>query len=84
MIKFINEIEGIIYWPKKRSDKQIVIEWLSSKFQFEKKYSEKEVNNIIEAHHSFNDIALLRRELISKRLLQRKDDGSIYWKTNYS
>ena len=82
MIKFINEIEGIIYWPKKRSDKQIVIEWLSSKFQFGKKYFEKEVNNIIEAHHSFNNIALLRRELISKRLLKRKDDGSKYWKTN--
>ena len=82
MIKFINEIDGIVCWPKKRSDKQIVIEWLSSKFQFEKEYSEKEVNNIIEAHHSFNDIALLRRELISKRLLKRKDDGSIYWKTN--
>ena len=67
MIKFINEIEGIICWPKKRSDKQIIMEWLSSKFQFEKKYSEKEVNNIISAHHSFNDIALLRRELIYKR-----------------
>ena len=82
MTKFINEIEGIVCWPKKRSDKQFVIEWLSSKFQFEKKYSEKEVNNIIEAYHSFNDIALLRRELISKRLLKRKDDGSKYWKTN--
>ena len=82
MIKFINELEGIVCWPKKKSDKQIVIEWLSSKFQFEKKYSEKEVNNIIEAHHSFNDIALLRRELISKRLLNREDDGSVYWKLN--
>lgn len=82
MTKFINEIEGIIFWPKKRSGKQIVIEWLSSKFRFGKRYSEKEVNKIIEAHHSFNDIALLRRELISKRLLRRKDDGSIYWKAN--
>ena len=82
MTKFINEIEGIICWPKKRSDKQIVIEWLSSKFRFGKRYSEKEVNKIIEVHHSFNDIALLRRELISKRFLRRKDDGSIYWKAN--
>ena len=82
MKKLINEIEGIVRWPKKPPDKKIVIEWLSTKFQFEKEYSEKEVNKIIKAHHSFNDIALLRRELISKRLLERKNDGSIYWKTN--
>ena len=82
MNKLINKSEGIVCWPKKPKDKQFTIEWLSPKFKFEKQYSEKEVNNIIEAHHSFNDIALLRRELISKRLLKRKDDGSIYWKTN--
>ena len=82
MEKLINEIEGIVRWPKKPSDKQIVIKWLSAKFKLEKQYSEKEVNTIIEAHHSFNDIALLRRELISRRLLERKNDGSIYWKTN--
>ena len=59
----------------------VVNSTLLSKFQFGKEYSEKEVNNIIEAHHSFNNIALLRRELVSKRLLKRKDDGSKYWKT---
>ena len=82
MIRFINEIEGIVVWPKKRLEKKLVIEWLSSKFEFEKEYSEKEVNNIIKAHHSFNDIPLLRRELVSNRLLERTDDGSIYWKSN--
>ena len=59
--KLINEIEGIVRWPKKISDKQIVIKWLSTKFKFAKYYSEKEVNTIIETRHSFNDIALLRR-----------------------
>jgi len=80
--KLINEAEGIVRWPKKLSDKQFVIEWLSAKFKFEKQYSEKEINKIIKEHHSFNDIALLRRELISKKFLGRKNDGSIYWKTN--
>ena len=82
MEKLINEIDGIVRWPKKTSDKQIVIKWLSTKFKFEKQYSENEVNTIIEVHHSFNDIALLRRELISRGLLERKNNGSIYWKTN--
>ena len=82
MNKLINEFEEIIRWPKKPSVKQIVINWLSNKFNGEIKYSEKEVNEILDSHHSFNDIALLRRELISRKFLSRKDDGSEYWKTN--
>jgi len=82
MNKLINELEELVLWPKKPKDKQIVIEWLSKKFKFEKQYSEKEVNQIIKNHHSFNDVPLLRRELISRFFLNRKDDGSIYWKNS--
>ena len=82
MNKLINEVAEIVRWPKKLSDKQFVIKWLSMKFKSEKQYSEKDINKIIEEHHSFDDIALLRRELISKNFLERKNDGSIYWKTN--
>jgi hypothetical protein len=82
MSKLINEFDEIIRWPKKPSVKKIVINWLSNKFNGEIKYSEKEVNEILDRHHSFNDIALLRRELVSRKFLSRKDDGSEYWKTN--
>ena len=82
MNKLINEFDEIIRWPKKPSVKKIVINWLSNKFNGEIKYSEKEINEIIDRHHSFNDIALLRRELISRKFLSRKDNGSEYWKTN--
>jgi len=82
MNKLINEFDKIIRWPKRPSYKKIVINWLSDKFNGEIKYSEKEVNEILDRHHSFNDIALLRRELISRKFLSRKDDGSEYWKTN--
>ena len=76
----INEFDKIIRWPKKQSDKTIIIQYLSSKFECDKQYSEKDVNIIINRYHSFNDIPLLRRELISRRYLARKDDGSKYWK----
>ena len=82
MNKLINEFDEIIRWPKKPSVKKIVINWLSNKFNGEIKYSEKEANEILDRHHSFNDSALLRRELISRKFLSRKDDGSEYWKTN--
>ena len=80
MKKLINELDEIIRWPKKPCDKEVVIKFLSSKFKSDRQYSEKEVNKIINQYHLFDDIALLRRELISKKYLQRKDDGSKYWK----
>ena len=82
MNKLVNESNQIIRWPKKTSDKKEVIKWLSSKFEFETQYSEKEINMIIESNHSFQDIPLLRRELVSQKFLNRKNDGSLYWRIN--
>ena len=62
----INEFDEIIRWPKKQSDKTYIIEILSSKFECDIQYSEKDVNVIINRYHSFNDVPLLRRELISR------------------
>ena len=80
MDRLLNEFDEIMWWPKKPTDKENVINWLSTKFNLDQKYSEKEVNEIIDNHHLFNDTPLLRRELISRKYLIRKDDGSIYWK----
>ena len=82
MSNLINDLEQIHRWPKKPKDKEDVISFLSSKFEIGERYSEIEVNNIINRHHLFNDTALLRRELIGRKYLARKDDGSEYWKTN--
>ena len=82
MNNLINEFNQIIRWPKKRSEQNTIIEWLSNKFENKRKYSEKEINKIIEKYHDFSDTPLLRRELISKKYLERKDNGSEYWKIN--
>ena len=80
MKKLIDEFDKIIKWPKKPIDKESVVKFLSTKFEGNKKYSEKEINQIIDQFHLFNDIPLLRRELISRRYLSRTDDGAEYWK----
>ena len=82
MNNLINEFNQIIRWPKKRSEQHTIIDWLSNKFENKRKYSEKEINKIIDKYHDFSDIPLLRRELISKKYLARKNDGSEYWKIN--
>ena len=82
MEKLINEFDEIIRWPKKPADKEVLIKFLATKFEINKKYSEKEIGKIINKFHLFNDMPLLRRELISRKYLSRKDDGSEYWKNN--
>ena len=79
----INELDKIVRWPKKPSDKELVITYLATKFDYENKYNEKEVNTIIDKYHLFDDVALLRRELISRKMLFRRDDGSEYWRIRY-
>jgi hypothetical protein len=80
MNQLVNEFEEITRWPKKRSDKEYIIKYLSEKFESGIEYSEKEVNQIIQRHHNFNDVPLLRRELISKKYLSRTDNCYKYWK----
>ena len=82
MNKLINNLGEIIRWPKKPPEKEIIIKYLSTKFESDKKYTEKEINGIIDKYHLFNDTPLLRRELDSREFLARKDDGSVYWKIN--
>jgi len=82
MDNLINEFGEIIRWPKKPSDKDMVIIYLGTKFVFLNTYTEKQVNAIISKHHTFNDVPLLRRELVSRNILSREDDGSLYWKVN--
>ena len=80
MKHIINEFDEIVHWPKKLAEKVEVIHWLGTKFNNEINYSEKDINKIIKKHHTFDDIALLRTELILNNIPNRTKDGSNYWK----
>ncbi|MEM9773491.1 MAG: metalloregulator ArsR/SmtB family transcription factor, partial [Chloroflexota bacterium] len=78
--KFLNE-DGVIYrYPNKQSAQQLVIEFLSHVFEKGKKYSEKEVNELLNKWHTYKDPARLRRDLVDFGYLKRTADGSSYWK----
>tara|TARA_B100000945_G_C20418474_1_gene616428 strand:+ start:2487 stop:2735 length:249 start_codon:yes stop_codon:yes gene_type:complete len=80
MSNLIDKFEGIIHWPKKPLDKKEVLHWLATQFEFKKEYNELEINEIIKNNHLFNDVPLLRRELVSQNFLNREKDGSVYWR----
>ena len=66
-------------WPKKVEEKAEVLNYLAGKFEKGKEYTEKEVNAVIAEFHAFNDITMLRRELISAKLMNRTPDCRKYW-----
>lgn len=70
----------LVRLPNKLSVQQMTMWALWTKFEANQKYTEKEVNAIINGFHTFGDQATLRRELVNMKLLGRKSDCSEYWK----
>ena len=56
-----------------------MLEYLAKQFENGKKYSEIEVNDLLNQHHSFKDPATLRRLLYGTGFLDRTSDGRAYW-----
>jgi len=70
----------LVRLPNKLSVQQMTMWALWTKFEANQKYTEKEVNAIINGFHTFGDQATLRRELVNMKLLRRKSECSEYWK----
>ena len=78
---YIDEAGKFDRLPGKRQKKRLdtMIDFLASKFEIGKKYTEVEVNEILNQYHSFNDPATLRRLLFGSGKLNRTVDGRSYW-----
>ncbi|MCB2209493.1 metalloregulator ArsR/SmtB family transcription factor [bacterium] len=64
--------------PTNRRKLDVILRYIAEQFEYDRKYTEKEVNAVIERFN--DDISGLRRDLISVRLLGRERDGSAYWR----
>lgn len=64
--------------PNNQRKLDVVLRYIAEKFEFDRTYTEKEVNTVIGALNP--DISGLRRDLISARYLRREKDGSAYWR----
>jgi hypothetical protein len=67
-------------WPHKFAVQRVAMWGLWMRFDSKRRYSEKEVNSLLNAWHLYGDHATLRRELVNMKLLARKPDCSEYWK----
>jgi hypothetical protein len=76
---FLNEDGVLRTFPAKFKMKIYALYYLASKFESQRMYSEREVNELLNQWCGFGDPATLRRELYNKRFLNRKNDCSAYW-----
>jgi hypothetical protein len=76
--RFIGKDKRVFSWPKKHRDKDLVLAYLITKFDFNTTYNELQVNEILKQWHTFSDWLLLRRELFERGYFDRNSDGSIY------
>ena len=66
--------------PAQRKKLEVILRHVAKAFQPDRKYSEKQVNEILGRFHE--DTATLRRELVGSRLMQRQSGE--YWKVEES
>lgn len=67
----------LVEFPRKDKRKYVVLTELMKRFERKRRYSEKEVNEIIQS--AFDDFVTIRRYLIDFGFMDRRDDGSEYW-----
>ena len=79
----LDESGRLTSWPSPRKGKglqELALEYLARCFEIGRHYSEREVNDLLNSHHTFGDPALLRRELYERGYLRRLKDGTRYWR----
>ena len=67
-------------WPSRRAEQVLALWCLWMAFDGKRRYSEREVNEVLNARHGFGDHCLLRRELVEMKLLARTPGGAEYRK----
>ena len=65
--------------PSKGKKRRIALIWISEFISPKRTYTEREFNDLLNKLHTFEDPALLRRELCNSGLVNRSADGSRYW-----
>lgn len=63
--------------PQTRKKRDVILRWLATQFEWDRRYPEAEVNEVIQRHHP--DSATLRRELVGAKLMDR--ENAVYWRT---
>jgi hypothetical protein len=80
MTELITADGTVTRWPKKNADRRRVLTHLAQFFDSGRVYHETEINEILRSHHTFEDWALLRREMYEADIFDRDPKTQTYWR----
>ncbi len=69
---------SLVHWPKKLKERLVLLRRIAGLFDEGKAYTEKDINAVLE--NVWADHVMIRRCLIDFKYLERKPDGSEYWR----
>lgn len=79
MDNYYDSEKRLMQYPSKKPMRIIALIKIAEQTDPDRKYTEKEINEIIRANIAFGDIELIRREMYQYKFLGRLRDGSEYW-----
>lgn len=77
--KFLNREGKIIHIPAKTRTLMPVLQYVTSKLEKEKRYTQPEINEILSVWHTLPHSDTLRRHLVERGFVCRTVDGRAYW-----
>lgn len=77
---FLDEEGRLTALPVKNRKKLPALWYLAEKVEAGRRYTETELNDLLDEWTTFHDPATLRRELYDRRLLNRTTNCALYWK----
>lgn len=77
---FVDDEGRLKQWPVKHKLQMLALPALACAIPLGRKLAEREINELLNARHTFGDPALLRRLLVDHGYLDRRPDGSAYWR----
>jgi hypothetical protein len=80
VLRNVDTMGRLLRWPHKRAEQVLALWCVWMAFDGKRRYSEREVNEVINRCHAFGDHCLLRRELVEADLLARTPGGEQYRK----
>jgi hypothetical protein len=78
LANYLNPDGSLKQIPSQPAKQQVILDYILEAFTPGVIYTEKEVNMLIRRFHL--DTASLRRYMVDRGMLQRKSDGSQYWR----